>query len=751
MSMGKERKKKLHLPAVDHLLAEADKFLGSAAEALGGTPQGEGEASALETPAPQSERETAGPAQIASPAKQEQGAVPPPPLDLEIAGGGLQAVVRMIYPQTTQEEVIELLRDNGVVFGLDEEAIQQAVAKARKTGQPLRNVVVASGTSPRPPAVPRLEYCLSEGVEALPALEPLHKLLGVRERGEAESGTASLYAWMVKPGTRLAVKVGEEGEGGVSVQGRTVPPPALALSSALATRFLPGAGVELAPNGCDYLAATFGCAGLLGGQVAVLAPIWVAPDGMEACFLNLPLLPGSSAPAPDEVRAALRAAGVVAGLDEAALASLVENAARAAPKARLILLARGTPPPPPRDALPVFHFEYGLRAGAFRPDGAFDFRERNFFPAVQEDALLVERAPPVPGAPGQTVRGEEIPVAAPVRAELVPGENVRLEVQDGAQRLYAQAEGGARVQTMIIRTAEGQTQQYLVAVLPVTQISGNVDYATGNLDIRGNALISGSITTGFRVVATGDITVAAGVEEGAEVRAGGNVTVKQGIFGAKTYVKAGGTVTAKFVHEARIEAGADVVVGSYIHGAVVHAGGQVQVEGLGGSGGGIVKGMTWAARGIAARNIGSATILCGIMPESFARAEQLRKTIRQAEAILQNLLKAIGLTDLSAEAVRRLTTQHPARKPIILHYIKKAHPVAQVREKCLAELRVLGTRFDQEAQGAVIDVAGTIHSQTLVQIGNKRITLAEDLKRVRFYLDLDERAVRWKDLAGTAG
>ena len=103
--------------------------------------------------------------------------------------------------------------------------------------------------------------------------------------------------------------------------------------------------------------------------LVVVAPIWIAADGVEACFLNLSTVPESGPPTLDDLRAALSAAGVSVGVDDGACASLCEALANGDVRNILIPLARGTAPVLPQDAMPAFSFEYDVRVGKTLPDG----------------------------------------------------------------------------------------------------------------------------------------------------------------------------------------------------------------------------------------------------------------------------------------------------------------------------------------------------------------------------------------------
>ena len=743
--MAKTRKKRPSPPPEpnDPLLQQVDQFLEDGVEGLNAADRRrlaeESGQAPEEIPAV---AEDADDEPLEEPAAAEQGG-----LELVLEEDGLQAVIRTVYPDTSVADIADLLERHEVVVGLAQAAIQHAVSTAQEVDAPVHDVVVARGTPPKPPPAPRIEYQPPEGLDRMPVLDAMAKLLGSSERRELDGAVASLQAWAAKPGDRLALRQVPDGTPGESVQGQPIPPPPAEPEDTADPRLQPGANVELAPNGTDYVASAWGYAGTLGGQVAVLSPVWVAADAMEACFFSVPPVTDSTPPSADDLRQAFSAAGVSHGVDEAAVASICADLAQGKRRAGLVALALGTPARPPKDALPKFSFQYESQAGRVRHDGSIDFKERNMFPSVAEDALLVECEPAAEGEPGTNVRGEEVPCGAPVSAVMIPGENVRLEQQDGAQRLIAATAGGASVQRIELRDQDGTvtSREYTVSVQPVAQISGDVGYDTGNIDFQGHVAISGSVAGGFSVKATGDVVVSGSIEPGAVVEAGGGVTIQQGILGRETRVTAESSVTARFVNEATVHAGADVVIGSYVHGARVQAGRRVQVEGAGGSGssGGIVGGQVWAVEGMTSRNLGSerstnTRIFVGIAPEGHARLETLRKTIRQADIMIEKLLATIGLPALRAEDIRDLVARHQGRKKIILHYVKKANQLAQIRAQHTDEQRSLLAEIAQAASKAWVEVHEVAHARVLVQLGNRQLVVPQSIKGVRFSLDPGE-------------
>jgi len=236
-------------------------------------------------------------------------------------------------------------------------------------------------------------------------------------------------------------------------------------------------------------------------------------------------------------------------------------------------------------------------------------------------------------------------------------------------------EGGASVQVVETETQTGKCKRYTVSVRLVAQISGNVDYETGNIDFKGNVEIKGTIVGGFKVKATGDITVSESVEDGAEIQAGGDLKVGQGIVGENTQVKVVGGIMAKYIQDATLWAGGDVVVGSYIRTAHVHSDTMVTVEGD-----------TWALNGIVSKNVGSEystnTVLSvGINLEIYGKFEMARETAKKANELLQVLLKSMGIASLKSELIRDRIAKNPSRKNEIIHYVNRANELAKTEEK----------------------------------------------------------------------
>ena len=670
-------------------------------------------------------------------------------IDVSISGDGLKATVASVAPNATLEAVMEAVKEMGVVHGIRSSGIVQAIDTAKTDGKPVTNLVVAEGKAPKPKAPPKLEHCPGGQEGQLPQLRPIDRLLSLEDPKAIREAAKGVSALAVQPGTVLARKVVGEIVPGMTVLGQ---PLEEASDEQLGPQFQPGQGVKFSESGTDYVAKHAGYAGILDGKVTLLPPIWISPDVMKAAFLNVPLVPESVTLASDDLASMMSAAGVKVGVDQNRVDALAAALAEGSADKLLYLVATGVEPEEPVDANPKISFAHESQAGTVKKDGSIDLKERQRFPSVAKDEVVVECGPPVPGTPGTTLKGQEIDVRLPVFAELTAGDHVRLEKDGEVQKLVSEMDGGANLTQSESTSEEGKTITYSVSVLEIAQVSGDVDYNSGNIDFKGNVEIKGRVIGGFKVAATGDVVVGEGVEDGAVISAGGTLTVKQGIVGSTTKIEAGGGVNAKFIQDATIVAGGDVKADVYIRTANIRTEGGVAVAGKG-TAGGIIGGETWAMGSIVAKNIGAeanATTLVsvGILPELFEEYKAKQVEAEKADDTKQAILKAIGITALQHDQIKAAILKKPAMKNQILKYVNKANELAKTQADCIGEVNQIGARLKESAKTAKIDVTNDAHARVKIRIGNSEKTLTEEATAVRFRVDRDGgNGISWVPLA----
>lgn len=263
--------------------------------------------------------------------------------------------------------------------------------------------------------------------------------------------------------------------------------------------------------------------------------IEVAPDEMAVQISLEPPLGGKPITIED-VRQALKDAGVVFGIDEAALLHACNVA-----HIDHLPVASGAPPQDGQDT----KFETLLahtadRAPKMDANGLIDYREHSNVLVVHQGEPLMRRHPPTPGIPGHTVKGRELPPRPGIDESFSPHLSGARTAHGDKDLLEADVVG----QPVLVDRG--------VIVEPVLRLA-EVNMHTGNIHFDGTVVIDAEVTQGMTVQASGDIVIKGTVDAGV-LDAGGDVHVSGGII-ARSTVRARGSVSARFSEGSRIYAG----------------------------------------------------------------------------------------------------------------------------------------------------------------------------------------------------
>lgn len=436
----------------------------------------------------------------------------------------------------------------------------------------------------------------------------------------------------------------------------------------------------------------------------------ISRDKMEATMTVI--APQNARPVTlEEALARVAAVGITHGVEQK---KIVEAITR---PGRHVVFAHGTPPTNGQDGQVKYLVDLKKTGKPVeREDGRVDFKNLQLFQTVREGQLLAEKIPPTPGIDGCNILGQTVAAKAGKEAVIPCGKNVIL--QENGSKALAAIDGQV---TMVNNR---------LTVLPVIVINNDVDLSTGNINFVGSVVIRGAVQPGFVVKADGNVEVG-GTVSGSTIE-GRNIVVRMGIQGMnKGYIKAQENVIAKFIENAVIQAGQNVMVSEAIMHSRVSAGKRVEVNGRRGL---IVGGVVAAGEEIRAKVIGSplatlTEIEVGVNPalrEEYANARKLLKQIefkldqnQKALAILRSLDKT-GLNQDKREMLLRLTKAN-------FHLIGQAETlrnrIAEI-ELAFADLRT-----------GCIKVADTIHPGVKLMIGNVVKTIRDATKYATIYVE----------------
>ncbi len=327
------------------------------------------------------------------------------------------------------------------------------------------------------------------------------------------------------------------------------------------------------------------------------------------------------------IRRFLDERGVMFGVDEELLKSIaVERKYH-----YKYIIARGEYPVKGEDSYLTFHFDKD-KLNEFKPkenpDGTVDLKNLNIVTNVEEGAVLVVKTPSVPGKEGVNVQGESVKAPRLQEVRMPQGKNTKL-LEDGVT-LVAGISGKL--------CYEGHN----VYLAPTFIVEKDVDISTGNIQFVGDVIVNGSVKDGFSVEAGGSIEIRGSVE-GAYIHAQKDILISYGIQGMeKGHITTKGNVIAKFIQNAKVEAGGDIITEAIMHSNVA----ATNIDANKGKGL-IVGGHIIASHRILANTIGSAMatqteIQIGISPEVLRNQKLIEEKYEKATSDLQKITQSIA-------------------------------------------------------------------------------------------------------------
>lgn len=238
----------------------------------------------------------------------------------------------------------------------------------------------------------------------------------------------------------------------------------------------------------------------------------------------------------------------------------------------LFLIAQGTPPERGKDGYVMEMFprtiKHELTVDEF---DRVDYMSLNFIRNINKGETICRIFAPTPGIPGSNVVGRELTAVDGKKANVPMGRNT--EISEDGSELIASMTGHVEF--------SGRGFQ----VKPVLEISGNVDYSTGNINFLGDVHVHGDVCSGFSVRAIGSITID-GVVEACSIEAGGDLIMVKGALGNnQAIIRSHRNIYTKYLESTSVCARGDLQADCIVS-CDIYCDGVVQVR----SGQGIIKG-----------------------------------------------------------------------------------------------------------------------------------------------------------------
>lgn len=341
-------------------------------------------------------------------------------------------------------------------------------------------------------------------------------------------------------------------------------------------------------------------------------------DGMTA-YLRLPEPMQGQKYRLEDVQAALTASGVKSGIDQEAIRGMVRDGIYGRP----VVVATGKAPQDGKDGYFEYMFQSQLDGKPrINEDGTVSYAIQ-LFEMVTEGQVIAKYHPAIQGMDGYTVK--DTPLRAKVGRELPPLRGRGFSCENDGLTYIASITGKIDMINDKIN------------ILPVFEVSGDVDANTGNIEFRGDVIIHGSVDD-VEIRATGTVTVD-GVVQGASIYANKEIVLSGGVLGnGKSVIDAKGGISAKFFEFATVRCKGDITADIFLN-SNVYCEGKANVMSKKGA---IVGGSVHAVSGIEANSIGNSAeirthVLVGNGGEVRVKMEELRNSIKTATA---NITKA---------------------------------------------------------------------------------------------------------------
>ncbi len=653
-------------------------------------------------------------------------------IELEVIGNGISALFKRLCPflpdgtAVTKEYLIELLKDNSIVSGIDESAIEYYLEVANDKNEPQMNCLIAHSTPPRKKKTARFYFEVECKLkpEAKPAWHAMYNCLnGIDPEGFTVMYPSDMI--LMHENQRIgSYRENPENEDGVNVFGGRIP-----ALRAHPDELRAGVNVLYDERTGSFTAGACGYLLIYDNTIQILDAFAVSKDKMHLYFLNLPRMK-KELPTQKEIDRYQQKNNIMFDI------KFSEDDLELSPMSHPVVCT-GKQPGESFDATIEEHFSIDKTIGTMDDQGKIDFKERNLFTSIGGDELLAVKKLPIRGKEGMDIFGNPVFSRMPKDIVLKNGPGTRVEKTEEEFRIFSFEDG-------IVEYNHG-----IISVFPKIIIMGDVCYETGNIDSRANVEISGSVLAGFNVKSEKNIFIKGNIEDHCEIECKGDLSVIGGITGESTKIVCHGNMTAKYIESCSVLSYGQLTVQRFIRGAKIEGRHNIIVFGHGinlNERGAIVDAEIKVTKKLLVPVIGSDAGLKTII--HIAYDEQLQKKIDQQTEACQKI----------EEALKAITERFSfdILSPTI--YDEMKNMTVDVKEKVIKALReknqlekkqeMMQRILDKELKNKVdmiressVDISVKIIPDLILRAEGLQRTIDKIMGPSKFYLDLETHLI----------
>jgi uncharacterized protein (DUF342 family) len=458
----------------------------------------------------------------------------------------------------------------------------------------------------------------------------------------------------------------------------------------------------------------------------------LSEDNMKATLAIHPSLSDCRSLATEDLEQLIAEAGIVYGVDAEQVQKAKTIIAEGLNEFHSIPFALGQQSIPGEDAYLDFHIEIGPLAGRILKDGTIDFRERKIMVPISKGQIIATKIPATIGTPGITVKGEQ--------TEAKPGKNISVRTERDARYSNETLQVTA-INNGVLSVVRDQ----VIRVCSRQEIAGDINYQTGNVESRNCVIINGTVQPGFQVKTDGDLQIGGAVMS-AQVNSLSNIVIKGGITGRNSKVFAGGDVDILFIEQGKIQCEGNCVIRKQCYYSTIIAGGDIRCK----NNTVTIGGELVASGCITVGNIGSAHaaatyLAAGVVGERLQLYRELQEKIAlQREEIIRWMQLYKGRPE--SKKIRNMEAAAEDTKLQLMRLNMIPGTGLYSRASMAATSAQSASEEYSDANGIslhniVIEVEGTIHAGTKIQIGNRTLTLNKTLQNRYFKLTGNQKRI----------
>ncbi len=419
----------------------------------------------------------------------------------------------------------------------------------------------------------------------------------------------------------------------------------------------------------------------------------------------------------ESVRKALKDKGIVKGVDEAALETLIDDVTAGKDVDR-VLVAAGKKPV--HEGTSRFKLLIDLKDDknvSIQDDGHADYKNQDRITIVTKGTRLgIILSPDFTAEDGWDITGKVIKAEKAPPLELEIGENI-IEEKDEKGHSVLVAENGGE---LFFDTKK-------ISVKNVHVVKGDIGLNEGNIKFPGSVKVGGNVSPGFFVIAEGEVQIAGSVNA-ALISSGESIIIGQGVIGGgKAVLRSKMDIDMAFAEQATILAVGNIRIKNSCLRCRVKCNGKLSLVSDKGD---LVGGQILATGGVDAHNIGNKIGVKTVV--FFGQNYLIQDQIEKEEKELEKLKEQITKLDMMMKRFEK-----EGRSAHLMKARKQKFILMKSMEKKGVRLFTLREKFEEHFPSE-ISVRGTLYPGVIFESHGRYYDVKQEKKSLRIYFNQEK-------------